>query len=368
MDMERPDLSRVDLAVRAYIEALEAEVERLHSLERTRERGREGARPPRKAEQEQDSAEEEALLPPLEPAESPNTLHLVTITASGIAKRTPRHLYLRQRRGGWGALDAETSEQDPPAVIVVADEKDSLLVFTSLARAFRVPVQLIPETPLRGQGAYLFGRQAMQPEERVAAALPDRARGAVALVSQRGMVRTLRHHVFGEYMKPGTLLFDSRHFGPLCAACRTPGDGDLLIASRQGRAIRFSEKLVSPQGGPGLRLEEGDEAVGITAVYQESGVFLIGADGRGTIRLMSGFNPNKSAGGSGKIVMNTDGLAGVATASEEDDIFLISQGSKMIRFMAAEVPGKEAVVQGVNCMALRADKVTALAVTPSSVI
>ncbi len=364
MDIERPDLSRVDLAVRAYIEALEAEVERLRALEQGRERGRDGARA-RKPDQEAESLEEEPPLPPLEPSEPPTTLSVIVITASGLAKRTPRHLYLRQRRGGWGALDIETGDDDPPAVLVIADEKDSLLVFTSLARAFRIPVHTITETPLRGRGTFIFGRQAMLPDERVAAALPDQAKGGVAMVSQRGMVRSLRHHVFGEYMKPGTLLFDPKHFGPLRAACRTPGDGDLFIASRQGRAIRFSEKLVPPQGGPGLRLEQGDEAVGIAAVYPESGVFLIGADGRGTIRLMAGFNPNKSAGGSGKIAMNTDNLAGVMTASPEDDIFLVSQGSKIIRFMAAEVPGKEAVVQGVNCMALRADEVVALEVTPT---
>ncbi len=364
-DMERPDLSRVDLTVRAYIEALETEVERLRSLDRVRERLREPSRV-RKPYQEPESPEEDAPLPPLEPAEPPTTLNVILITASGLAKRTPRHLYLRQRRGGWGTLDIDTGDDDPPAVLVIADEKDSLLVFTSLARAFRIPVHTIPETPLRGRGTFIFGRQAMQPGERVAAALPDQAKGVVAMVSERGMVRSLRHHVFGEYMKPGTLLFDPKHFGPLCAACRTPGDSDLFIASRQGRAIRFSEKLVPPQGGPGLRLEQGDQAVGIATVSPESGVFLIGADGRGTIRLMAGFNPNKSAGGSGKIAINTDDLAGVMTASQEDDIFLISQGSKMIRFMAAEVPGKEAVVQGVNCMALRADEVVALAVSPTN--
>ncbi len=110
MDIERPDLSRVDQAVRAYIQALEAEVERLHSLERVRERERDGTRS-RKPVQEAEILEEEAPLPPLEPAEPPTTLNVIVITASGLAKRTPRHLYLRQRRGGWGALDVETGEE-----------------------------------------------------------------------------------------------------------------------------------------------------------------------------------------------------------------------------------------------------------------
>jgi DNA gyrase/topoisomerase IV subunit A len=78
---------------------------------------------------------------------------------------------------------------------------------------------------------------------------------------------------------------------------------------------------------------------------------------------MTGFNPNKSAGGSGKIAINSENLVGAITVDEGADIFLISSLSKIIRFMAAEVPVKEGVVQGVNCMALRADKVAALTTT-----
>jgi DNA gyrase subunit A len=180
------------------------------------------------------------------------------------------------------------------------------------------------------------------------------------LLSERGLVRSLRHHVFGEYMKPGIVLFDVRQFGQLSAACWTPGDGDLFIASRLGRAIRFAEKLVPPAGGPGIRLEGKDRAVAIAPVYPESGVFLLSADGRGTIRDMQGFNPNKSTGGSGKIAMSTNTLVGAVAVEENDDLFIISRLSKIIRFKAAEVPVKESVVQGVACMSLRADETVAL--------
>jgi DNA gyrase subunit A len=368
MDYHRPDLSDADPDIRAYIEFLEAEITRLQSRERverkrdrTSERGRERA-----FEEEGEDLLDEAALPPLETTEPPTTLNVITISASGFAKRTPRHLYPRQRRGGMGIFDLETGEKDPPVVLAVAEESQSLLVFTSLARAFRIPVRSLPEEQVRGRGQYLLGRTPLLPDEIMVAALPDLVKGSIAMVSRRGLVRSLRHHVFGEYMKPGTVLFDVKNFGPLAAACQTPGDGDLFIASRQGRAIRFSEKLVPPQGGPGMRLEEGDEAVGITAVYQESSIFLIGADGRGTLRAMAGFNPNKSAGGSGKIAMNTDHLAGVFTAADEDDLFLISHLSKIIRFMAAEVPVKEGPVQGVFCMALRGDRVVSGVVTPTN--
>ncbi|HEX2979294.1 MAG TPA: hypothetical protein VHO48_03415, partial [Anaerolineaceae bacterium] len=124
--------------------------------------------------------------------------------------------------------------------------------------------------------------------------------------------------------------------------------------------IRFTEKLVSPQGEWGIRLSGDDQAVAIASVSEDSCVFLIGQNGKGTLRAMSGFAPNKSTGGSGKLAMKTTGLVGAVTARPEDEIFLISQLGKIIRFRADEVPVSEGAVQGVNCMGLRGDEVSAV--------
>ncbi|MEK7787150.1 MAG: DNA gyrase C-terminal beta-propeller domain-containing protein, partial [Chloroflexota bacterium] len=151
--------------------------------------------------------------------------------------------------------------------------------------------------------------------------------------------------------------------GPLAAACWTPGSSDLFIATRAGLGIRFSEKQVSMQGGPGIRLESGDSAVAVASVKEDSGVFLLGADGKGTIRLMAGFSPNKSPGAGGKVAMKADRLVSAIAVNQEDDLFIISRLSKIIRFRASEVPAKEGVVQGVHCMALRADETVAVTVS-----
>ena len=347
-DIDRPDLSRVDPSIKAYIEALESELEHLQR---------------RKREASVAAEEDVESTLPFEPSELPTTQNIITITGSGIAKRTPRHLYTRQRRAGMGIFDLEAPGDEPPAILTMADESQSLLIFTNYARAFRVPVHSLPEAQVRGRGQSVFSRNPFQPDEHLVAALPDLVKGSIAMVSQHGIVRVLRHHVFGEYMKPGTAMFDPNRFGELAGVCWTPGEGDLLIVSRLGKGIRFSQEKFPPQGGPGIRLEEGDAAVAITAVTQESNVFMVSADGRGTVRSMTGFNPNKSAGGSGKIAINSENLVGAMTVAEGDDIFLISRLSKIIRFMAAEVPVKEGVVQGVNCMALRADSVVALTTT-----
>lgn len=346
MQHPKPDLSQIDPEIREYIEHLEAEITRLQGK-------------PKLAEVTED---EEFELPIQEPSELPTTLNIISATASGHAKRTPRHLYTRQRRGGMGVFDQENPDDDPPTILCCADENQTLLIITNLGRVFRVPVSAIVETPVHGRGVSIVQKFGFAPGEKLVAALPIQAQGYLAAVSNQGMVRVLRHHVFGEYMKPGTSLYDIKSFGQVASACWAPGDGDLLIATRSGKAIRFSEKLVPPQGGLGMRLADDDSAVAITAVYEDSGVFLLGADGKGTIRDMKSFTANKAAGSGGKIAMSTFALAAAVTVAANDDIFITSRLGKIIRFQTAEVPVKDGVVQGVICMSFRSDEAVALTI------
>ncbi|MBN1886694.1 MAG: hypothetical protein JW850_01845 [Thermoflexales bacterium] len=351
--MDRPDLSRVEPEIAAYIESLEARLEQLES-----KRGVRGGRA-------RDELEAEFELP-LEPDEPPTTWSLITLSAAGCAKRTPRHLYSRQRRGGMGIFDLDVPEADPPAFLAIADEGQDLILLTNLARAFRLPVDSLPLLPVRGRGESITARLPLGAEERLAAVLPRQDSGYVALLSQSGAVRCLRHHYFGESLDSEVSLYNLNTFGPLAAACWTAGNADLFIATRQGRAIRFSEKQVSVQGSPGIRLDKGDRAVAVAPVRQDSAVFLLSAGGKGTIRLMAGFAPNKSPGAGGKVAINTDQLVGAVSVQDDDDLFIISRLSKIIRFKAGEVPAKEGVVQGVHCMALRADETVATASSPKA--
>ncbi len=343
--MQRPDLSNVDPIILAYIEFLEKKA---------------GIRQARGAAAEDDTVElaadraSEAL-----PAEPETTLNIITVSRTGLAKRTYRHLYSRQHRGGMGVFGLDVDPPDSPIVVSGAEENQHLLFFTNRARVFRQSLNAIASTPVFAKGSLATERFGLEPDESLVAVLPEQARGYVALASETGRVRCLRHHLFGEHMRPGTALFPSE-FGPLAGACWTPGEAELFVVTEQGIGIRFAEKAISPQGDQGIRLAKEDRVVGITAIYPDSGVFILGADGRGTIRLMSGFAPNKTPGGSGKIAFKSNRVVGAVTIEANDDLFILSQLGKVIRFPASEVPPTEGVVQGVNCMGLRGDEVVAL--------
>ena len=114
------------------------------------------------------------------------------------------------------------------------------------------------------------------------------------------------------------------------------------------------------RGCLGLRVDPGDRVVGVAATAAEGGVFILGQDGKGTVRLLAGFAANKAPGAGGKVAMKADAIVGITAVNEYSDIFAISRLGKIIRFAVNEVPAKEGVVQGVNCMNLRADECVAL--------
>lgn len=338
MTLERPDLGGVSPDVLAYIEALEAAVAR-----RPAEAG---------------AAATRNIAAPL-PDEPPTTWNIVTISRQGAAKRTPRHFYGRQRRGGMGVFDLDAGDDDAPALLAHVDEGDTLLLFTSDGRAFRLPAEALPESPVRARGLALREKLPLRPGERVIGVLAE-GRGQYAiLLSQRGWVRRVRAAYLGKSLIPGTSFHDLKEGGPLVGVCWSDGNDELFLASREGKAIRFVETQVPARGCLGIRLDVTDAAVAATAVRADSGVFLLSADGQGTVRLMGGFAANKAPGAAGKVALKTDQLVAATRVGPGDELFVISRLGKLIRFAADEIPAKEGVVQGVAIMALRADEAVA---------
>ncbi|MCB0082627.1 MAG: hypothetical protein KDE47_16915 [Caldilineaceae bacterium] len=345
MSLERPDLSGISEEVLAYIEALEEAVEAAQRSNR--------------------SVRSE---PSLEPSEPPTTMNVISISAGGLAKRTPRHLYLRQRRGGMGIFDLDAEEDDIPNFLTVADESAGLVLVTNQGRALRTEVKTIVETEIRGRGQPLLADFPLRDGEKLSLVFPDQGGSYLIMVSERGQVRRIGSQYLGKSLQPGTMLYNTSDGGAPAAACWASGNSELVIGTRQGKGIRFAERQVPVRGCLGLRVDPGDYVVGVAATTEEGGVFLITDDGKGTIRLANGFSANKAPGSGGKVLMKTETLVGVMAVDEPalnapNDIFAISQLGKIIRFQAAEVPAKEGVVQGVNCMNLRNDLCTAFTVS-----
>lgn len=346
-DVIRPDLSGLPDEVVAYIEALEAQV---------------ATRASRSARA--DSQAEVAF----EPDEEPTTVNVISITRGGLAKRTPRHLYPRQRRAGMGIFDIDSPEEDPPAFLLMADAASeaasALILLTNQGRAFRIAVADITETPVRARGQAIFGALPLRADERINVVSLDQGSGFFCIVTERGQVRKFAAQFVGRNMIAGAVLHDPKEGGAPVGACWSRGNDEIMIITREGKAIRFAERLVPVRGCLGMRVEKDDNILTIAAAPADGGVFLLGEDGKGTIRMLEGFAANKAPGSGGKTLIKSDSLvAAFAVQPEEDDLFIISRLGKIIRFRAAEIPAKEGVVQGVILMTLRADACVAATAT-----
>lgn len=340
MILERPDLTGLDLAVIAYIEALEAELDDL-----------------RNREEEGPSSRAESVL---EPSEPPTTINVISISKQGYAKRTPRHFYFRQRRGGMGVFDLDSAEGDLPAFLLTADESAGLILVTNHARAFRTALSNVPETPVRGRGQSLLSNVPLREGEKLSLVFPDQGGQFLALVSERGQIRKFGSQQLGSRLQPGTVLYDTREGGAPAAFCWSSGSDEIFIATRLGKAIRFAERQIPVRGCLGMRVDPEDRVVGVAAAPAEGGLLMMTGDGKGTVRLLSGFTANKEPGSGGKVAMKTEELIGVMAINDQSDAFVISRLGKIVRFAVNEIPAKEGVVQGVNCMALRADECVAV--------
>ncbi len=339
METERPDLTGVPAPVIAYIEALEA---RLTATRR---------------QPTADTGGAEA-----DPSEPPTTIQVVTASAAGLAKRTPRHLYGRQRRGGMGVFDVQLPEEDPPWLLTLAPADAPILLVTNHGRIFkRIQAQIAASDEVRARGQLVGGGLPFRPGEHLVALAPAPAEGYVILASERGWVRRIHANYVGRSMIDGTSFHDIKEGGYLVGATTSPGDRHLLMATRSGQGIRFREVQVPARGCLGLRVAPDDRVAGVAAVAAGGAVFVVTADGKGTTRLMRGFRENKAPGAGGKALIKASAVIGVTAVDEADDLFLLSRQSKIIRFAAADVPAKEGVVQGVNCFALRVDEVVAVA-------
>ncbi|MEM7800392.1 MAG: DNA gyrase C-terminal beta-propeller domain-containing protein [Chloroflexota bacterium] len=339
---ERPDLTGIPAPIVDYIEYLENQIALLQAS---------NGKPKR-----QSVAQDEL---PREPSEPPTTINLITYSQNGIIKRTPRHHYYRQNRGGMGIFDLEMDESDQPKQILFGDESGDIFVLTNFARIYRLPVSKLPEVEVRARGTVLRDYLSLHEKEQVVSLLGQGDGDSVAILTTAGYVLTRNRN----YLKNGAILYDIGSVGRPHSISWAQQGHDVFVATQGGVGIRFSMKQVHQNGSLAMRLESNDTLLGITTVSPEGQVLLATADGKGTLRMMAGFRPNKSPGAGGKVAIKSSQVIGVTTTSTDADLFLISKLGKLIRFAAADIPPKTGVVQGVNLISLRSDE--ACAVTTS---
>jgi len=203
----------------------------------------------------------------------------VTVSHSGYLKRTPISTYRQQRRGGTGRIGMKTREEDFVAQLIVDSTHAYLLCFTNSGRVFWLKIYEIPDVLAAGKGKHIASLLALQPGEKVVAYLPVRnledASKYIFFATREGIVKKTPLPDFSNVMARGIIAINIDKDDELIAVRITSGEDVVFLATREGMAVRFSEKY-DPEKSGGLR-PMGRNAGGNKGITLKKGDYVIGA-------------------------------------------------------------------------------------------
>jgi DNA gyrase subunit A len=291
---------------------------------------------------------------------------VVTITRSGYIKRTHVEAYRSQRRGGKGVTGMETKEEDIVEDLFVASTHSFLLFFTNRGRAHWLKVHEIPEGGRAAKGKAMVNLLSLGDDEHVATCVPVRdftAGGYVFFVTRQGKVKKTDLEAYSHPRAGGIQAVGLEDGDQLMTARRTDGHREVMIATKLGMAIRFSEDEVRPMGRGaagvrGIEVEDDDQVIAAEVVQDGAQILTITERGFGKRTPLEEYRLQGRAG-KGIIDIKTAGrngtVVGMLQVRAGDDILLVTTKGKVIRVHADEVSSQGRNTMGVRIIDLDAD-------------
>jgi DNA gyrase subunit A len=308
---------------------------------------------------------------------------VVSVSHKGYIKRTSVSEYREQRRGGKGIIGASSDDDDFVQHLFVTSSLSDLLVFTNLGRMYWLKVYNIPESGRTSKGRALVNLLEFKDDEKLCAILPVKEwsnEGYIALATKAGIIKKTALEEFSRSRRSGIVACTLEEGDTLIGAAITSGKDDILLATRDGMAIRFQEDQVRPMGRSargvtGIRFEGDDSVVSMTVIQggatapaegqEEMTLLTVCENGFGKRTVVSEYR-SQNRGGKGLIDIQTEGRNGpvveAMAVTGATGIMLITSGGKIIRTSAKDVSVIGRNTRGVKMIDLDAEeKVVAVA-------
>ena len=286
---------------------------------------------------------------------------VVTLTHFGYVKRIPRTTYRSQNRGGKGVMGMSTREEDYAERLLVTSTHAEIMFFTNRGRVYSLKGYEIPEAGRTARGTAIVNLLQLDGGEKVTAMIPlpkEREEGYLVMATRNGLIKKTGSDEFANLRKMGLIAIALREDDELIGVELTQGDSELMLATRMGQAIRFSESDVRPMGrnSMGVRsidLSEGDEVIDVAKVEEGKQVLAITQNGYGKRTDISEFRA-QSRGGKGILAMRLTEKTGLMAAqllvSAHEDVMLITDNGTIIRMPVDDISVIGRVSQGVRVM------------------
>ncbi len=310
---------------------------------------------------------------------------VITISHMGYIKRTPLAEYRTQNRGGVGAKGSATRDEDFIEHIYVASMHNTMLFFTEKGRCFWLKVYEIPEGARSSKGRAIQNVIQIEPDDKVRAYINVKSLADVEYVNNNYIIMctkdgTIKKTKLEAYSRPrqnGVNAIVIREGDQLIEAKLTSGNAEVMIAARDGKAIRFNESTVRPIGrvGAGVRgisIEDGDEVVGMICVEPDSkqDVLVLSENGYGKRTDLDEYRIT-NRGGKGVKTINitekTGKLISIQAVTDDNDLMIINRSGLTIRTAVSQIRLAGRATQGVRIINLReGDAIASVMAVPAA--
>ncbi len=292
---------------------------------------------------------------------------VITMSHAGYIKRQPAKTYSAQHRGGKGIIGMSTKEEDFVENVLVANSHSFLMLFTNYGKVYAKKVYRIPEAGRTAKGTNIVNLLELAEGEKITSIIPIDAFNEneyLTMVTKMGVIKRTDLSAFAYQRKGGKIAISLDEGDELLFICHTKGDQDILLATHDGLAVRFSESEVrsmgrTARGVRGIRLKDGDYVVGVTLVEEGKNLVTLTEGGFGKRTDFDDFRTMKNRGGGGvachKLGDKTGKLASIASVEEDDDLMIITDDGTIIRTPVAGIPIYSRTAGGVIVMRLSGD-------------
>lgn len=292
----------------------------------------------------------------------------ITLTHLGYVKRVPVDTYRAQKRGGKGITGLTTKENDFVKDLIMTSTHDYLMFFTNTGKAHKIKAYEIPEAARTAKGIPIVNFLNLMSRERVTAVIPIREFADdqyLIAVTKQGIIKKTSLSNFDTNRKTGLIAMNLKDGDELIGIQQTTGRNNVIIVTKHGKCICFSEDDVRPMGriAGGVRainLEKDDEVVSMQLVEPGQELLVVTRNGYGKRTRVEDYKI-QVRGGKGLLTYDkakfkkTGELVGAMVVSEDDDIMLINSDGIIIRMKASEVSRLGRATQGVKIMSVNED-------------
>ena len=277
---------------------------------------------------------------------------VITITHSGYIKRQPADTYTAQRRGGKGIIGMSTKEEDFIERVLVMNSHSNLMMFTNTGKVHTRKAYMIPEAGRTAKGSNIVNILELAPGEKITAVIGiDGFEGGnekyLTMVTRQGIIKRTLLSEYEYQRRGGKIAIGLNDGDELVSVMLTHGVSDIIIATADGSAVRFTERGARTMGRTargviGIRLREGDYVAGVVAVDDSKKLVTVTEKGYGKRTDFEDFRLMKSRGAYGVVCHNvserTGRIAGIAAASDDDDLMMITDSGTIIRTPVKDIP------------------------------